>query len=521
MTSRQSRPHRRQGAPGAWRFFLRGWPAALLAAAPSLAWAQAEAPLDMPGWVDQVGEALAALVGPWIAREAFLGIRWITVCASLIALGFVALADLLLRALIRQQIRRHEARAAIASESERRTRHWLDRGLEAALPPLVLLVWVYGLYAAVSVLLIELAWRDQAGLVLGALGWLRGIGTLVGVVWLLYRVSRVAEGWLGALGARAGTGWDQVVLPLAGKTVRLALPLVGLILAIPTLDASPGVHALLRNGVSLILIGVVAFVLFQLVQAGEALLLGRYRLDVRDNLEARKVVTQVRVLNRVATAVIAVFALASMLMVFESVRQFGTSILASAGIAGIIVGFAAQRSIATLLAGFQIALTQPIRLDDVVIVENEWGRIEDITLTYVVVRIWDQRRLVVPITYFIEQPFQNWTRTSADLLGSVFLYADYTVPLGPLREELDRILAASPLWDGKVKVLQVTDARERTLELRALASAADASTAWDLRCEIREKLVAFLQARYPECLPRVRAEVLPGAGGDGARGGGG
>ena len=179
------------------------------------------------------------------------------------------------------------------------------------------------------------------------------------------------------------------------------------------------------------------------------------------------------VLKKVALTIIGVFTLASMLMVFESVRQFGASILASAGIAGIVVGFAAQRSIATLLAGFQIALTQPIRLDDVVIVEGEWGRIEDITLTYVVVRIWDLRRLVVPITYFIEQPFQNWTRSSAELLGTVFVYVDYSVPLDALRAQLTRLLEASPYWDGKVNVLQVTDAKEHTLEIRVLASAAD------------------------------------------------
>jgi small-conductance mechanosensitive channel len=209
----------------------------------------------------------------------------------------------------------------------------------------------------------------------------------------------------------------------------------------------------------------------------------------------------------VALTVIGIFTLASMLMVFDSVRQFGASILASAGIAGIVVGFAAQRSIATLLAGFQIALTQPIRLDDVVIVEGEWGRIEDITLTYVVVRVWDLRRLVVPITYFIEQPFQNWTRSSADILGTVFLYVDYAVPLDALRAELTRLLEASRFWDRKVNLLQVTDAKEQTLEIRALASAADASLAWDLRCEIREKLVAFIQQNYPESLPRLRASL--------------
>jgi hypothetical protein len=211
----------------------------------------------------------------------------------------------------------------------------------------------------------------------------------------------------------------------------------------------------------------------------------------------------------VAVSVIAIFMLASMLMVFDSVRQFGESILASAGIAGIVVGLAAQRSIAALLAGFQIAMTQPIRLDDVVIVEKEWGRIEEITLTYVVVRIWDLRRLVVPITYFIEQPFQNWTRASADILGTVFLYVDYTVPVDSLRGELTRILQASRFWDGKVNALQVTDAKEQTLEVRALASAADASLAFSLRCEIREQLVGFLQRNYPESLPKVRASFEP------------
>jgi small-conductance mechanosensitive channel len=194
-------------------------------------------------------------------------------------------------------------------------------------------------------------------------------------------------------------------------------------------------------------------------------------------------------------------------MVFDSVRQFGASILATAG---IVVGLAAQRSIGTLIAGLQIALTQPFRVDDVVIVENEWGHIEDITLTYVVVRIWDLRRLVVPITYFIEQPFQNWTRSSADILGTVFLYVDYSVPLEALRSELTRILAVSRHWDGKVNVLQVTDAKEHMLQLRALASAADASQSWDLRCEIREQLLGFVQREYPDSLPRLRASLETG-----------
>jgi small-conductance mechanosensitive channel len=172
-----------------------------------------------------------------------------------------------------------------------------------------------------------------------------------------------------------------------------------------------------------------------------------------------------------------------------------------------VIGFAAQRTIANLFAGFQLALTQPIRIDDVVIVEGEWGRIEEITLTYVVVRIWDLRRLILPLSYFIEQPFQNWTRQAADILGTVFIYTDYTIPVQAVRDELKRIVAKSSAWDGKVCVLQVTNATERALELRALASAPDASKAWDLRCEIREKLILFIQKHYPASLPKVRAEL--------------
>jgi small-conductance mechanosensitive channel len=237
----------------------------------------------------------------------------------------------------------------------------------------------------------------------------------------------------------------------------------------------------------------------------------RFDLAAADNLEARSVRTQVRGFRNVARFVIGVLSLSAVLMTFEGVRQLGVSLLASAGVAGIVIGFAAQRSIATVLAGIQIALTQPIRVDDVVIVEGEWGRIEEITLTYVVVKIWDLRRLVVPITYFIEQPFQNWTRVSAELLGSVFLHVDYKTPVEDVRKELARILEHSELWDRKVCSLVVTNASERTLELRALMSARDASALWDLRCHVREQLVGYLQRAHPACLPLVRAAVEHGA----------
>jgi small-conductance mechanosensitive channel len=178
-------------------------------------------------------------------------------------------------------------------------------------------------------------------------------------------------------------------------------------------------------------------------------------------------------------------------------------------VGGIIIGFAAQKSLSNLLAGFQLAFTQPLRIDDVLIVEGEWGRVEEITLTYVVLNIWDQRRLILPINYFIEKPFQNWTRNTADILGTVFLYLDYTAPLDALRAELTRLLEIDPLWDKRVKVLQVTNASEKTIEVRALMSASSSGNAFDLRCNVREGLITFLQKNHPDSFPVVRLEQMP------------
>lgn len=245
--------------------------------------------------------------------------------------------------------------------------------------------------------------------------------------------------------------------------------------------------------------GLIAFIRMSKLQ-----LLKKYDISLADNLKSRKVYTQYNILEKILIIIIGVIATAVTLMLFEGVRNVGVSLFASAGLAGLIIGLSAQKALGTILAGLQIAVTQPIRMDDVVIVENEWGWIEEINLTYVVVRIWDKRRLVVPSTYFLERPFQNWTRTSADILGTVFIYTDYTIPFEPLRQELTRLLKASPHWDGKVNVLQVTDAKEHTLEIRALMSAETSPKAWDLRVFVREKLIEFIQKEYPQCLPRTR-----------------
>ena len=259
-----------------------------------------------------------------------------------------------------------------------------------------------------------------------------------------------------------------------------------------------------RKASTLLFIFSFTWLCIKVLRVVKKLIVDNYDVHEADNLRARKVYTQFTILERIVIFILVVLALGIALMSFESIREIGVSVFASAGVAGIIIGFSAQKMIGTILAGIQIALTQPIRLDDVVIVEGEWGRIEEITLTYVVVKIWDKRRLVVPTTYFIEKPFQNWTKTSSDILGTVYLYTDYTVPFDALRKELNRIVEASDLWDKEVANIQVTDSKAGHVEVRALVSARDASTAWDLRVHVREKLIAFLQENYPESIAHTR-----------------
>jgi len=226
----------------------------------------------------------------------------------------------------------------------------------------------------------------------------------------------------------------------------------------------------------------------------------------QDDFGARRLQTQIHMLARAAHVLIVLVAAALVLTTFPAARNIGASLLASAGLAGIVAGFAARPVLGNLIAGLQIGFSQPIRLGDVVIVQNEWGVVEEITGTFVVIRIWDERRLVVPLQWWIENPFQNWTRNSTQLLGTIFLWVDYRMPIEPLRVELQRICAESSEWDRRVAVVQVTEAGERAVQVRALVSAPDAGQAWELRCKVRERLVAFIQREYPEYLPRVRAD---------------
>jgi small-conductance mechanosensitive channel len=285
------------------------------------------------------------------------------------------------------------------------------------------------------------------------------------------------------------------------------LPFILVLVVFPALPVSQAIGQAAAHALLLGLIAVVAWLVIRLIGYGEHMVVRRYQADVQDELTARRIRTQVEFFRRIAEAAVLLATVAAMLMTFPGIWSVGASMLASAGVAGLVAGIAAKPALSNLLAGMQIALTQPIRIDDVVIVEGEWGRIEEVNTTYVVICTWDLRRLIVPLTHFIEKPFQNWTRHSADLIGSVFLHTDYTVAVEEVRNELRRLLEANHLWDRKVCVLQVTDAKEQTIELRALVSAANAPMLWDLRCAVREGLIRFLQERYPEHLPRTRADI--------------
>jgi small-conductance mechanosensitive channel len=331
------------------------------------------------------------------------------------------------------------------------------------------------------------------------------IAVVAGLVikWILAFLIR-----LGQKKAAAFSLLRSVQLHLA-KPLSFFLPLLVLDLILPLMKLQPVVFNFLNKSTDVLLIISFATVLIGIVKVVEDYVYHYYKLDddIHD-LKERKIRTQLLFLRKVMIVVIILLTICAILLTFESLRKLGAGLLTSVGIGGIIIGFAAQRSLGNLFAGLQIAFTQPIRIDDFIVVEGEAGLVEEITLTYVVLNIWDQRRLILPINYFIERPFQNHTRKSSELLGTVHLYLDYTAPVDEIRKEFTRLIEASPLWDKRAAAIQVTNASENTMEVRALISAADGGKAFDLRCYIREQLLTFIQKNYPESLPKTRAVVL-------------
>jgi small-conductance mechanosensitive channel len=291
--------------------------------------------------------------------------------------------------------------------------------------------------------------------------------------------------------------------------IRLALCLAAVAVVLPFAPLNDTLRSELSHLFAVAVIALIGWISMRAVDIGASRYLQRFRLDTDENFLARKHVTQVRVFRRVIDTLIVIIAVSTALMTFESVKQYGVSLFASAGAAGLIVGLAARPLLSNLIAGVQIAITQPIRIEDAVIVENEWGWVEDIASTYVVIRLWDWRRMVVPLAYFIERPFQNWTRDTASLIGTVLLHVDYGADVGRIRRKLEDVAHESKLWDGAVVNLQVVETHPQTIELRALISARNAPQSWDLRCDIREKLLAFIREEMPEAMPRERSFVAP------------
>lgn len=458
-------------------------------------------------YLDNLATALTALLehwteqifGPAVTQPVWGSVTWADL---IVMLCFVALV-LAVNGFAAAFLRRKERQPADKPETQALRHHILN----ALGKPLYLLIWIYGVYLAATPLLVKLNSDGNLRFVREFFDKLFDLGVFAVLFWLFFRFTHVIEARLAQWAAKTNSKFDDLIVPLLGKSLRVIVPVVGIIFALPILNLPAEYAGILAKGSSILLIVAVALILFQAVNVGEKFVLAQYDITAADNLQARKVYTQVHVISKVVYVIIGLFTIASVLMLFEEVRRLGTSILASAGVVGIIIGFAAQKTIANLFAGFQLAMTQPIRLDDVVIVEGEWGRIEEISLTYVTIRIWDERRLVVPLSYFIEKPFQNWTRVSAQLLGSVYLWVDYTLPLDEIRKALKEIIEPHPLWDKRFWNLQVSDATEKTMQIRVLATSADSGKGWDLRCDIREKLIAYIQKNHPQSLPRFRAQL--------------
>lgn len=300
---------------------------------------------------------------------------------------------------------------------------------------------------------------------------------------------------------------------------RLALIAVAVSIAANLSPLNLPQTRLAQTILTMIVVLLIAWMVSVAVHVWITLYLRRFTRDSTDQFLKRKHVTQTHILQRVAVFIVWLTGIGVALMTFDGVRQLGISILASAGAAGLILGLALQPVLQNLLAGIQIAVTQPVRIGDALIVENEYGTVEDIRATYVVIRLWDLRRLVIPLSYFLEKPFQNWTRDSTELLGSVMVYLDYSVPIAKLRESCRKKLETLEKWDGKVFAVQVTDFRDNVMEVRVLMSSSDSAKLFDLRCEMREAIVTMLQRDYPEALPRLRALLEPDRRSAGTAGG--
>jgi small-conductance mechanosensitive channel len=447
---------------------------------------------DYSLWLDQIGKDAGST---FLQRVVFERVNWMRLLASIGGVVLLAVVCGLFLWFV------HRRAGEIKS---RKYQSWLALSASAIRKPFALFLAMCGGAFALMPLATGIIGRPTRIFYVGLLTTIFYAGWIIAVLWLLFRAVLAIEKRMSEWANRTDSVVGKVIVPIAGHTARLAVPLLGVILLLPLLKLPEDWTWATEKGFGILLIVAFSFLIVRGVNAVQTALMSRHRMDAPDNVSARRIYTQVSVIRKIIVTAVVILATGSILMMFDPVRQFGTSILASAGIAGIVLGFAAQRTLGNVLAGIQIALTQPLLIDDVVVVEGEFGQIEEITLTYVTVRTWDLRRLVLPITYFVEKPFQNWSRVSTELLGTVILYVDYQVPMGELRKELKQLVENNPKWDKRVCGLQMTDAKQNTVEVRALVSGADPGKLGDLRCEVREGLINFLVRNYPESLPRSR-----------------
>jgi len=447
---------------------------------------------DYSLWLDDIAKDSGSA---FLQRTVFEHVTWMRLLASL---GAIALLSILAGSfvwIVRRrageiQSRKHQSTLQLAASTIRK--------------PFAFFLWMCGGAFALMPIATGIIGRPTRIFYVGLLTAILYAGWIIALLWLAFRAVLATEKRMNEWADRTGSVIGKVIIPIAGHTLRLAVPLLGVILLLPLLRLPDNWTWAIDKGFSILLIVVFSVLIVRGVNAVQTALMSRHRLDAPDNLSARKIFTQVSVIRKIIVSAVVIIATGSILMMFDPVRQFGTSILASAGIAGIVIGFAAQKTLGNVLAGIQIALTQPLLIDDIVTVEGEFGQIEEITLTYVTVRTWDLRRLIVPITQLVEKPFQNWSRVSTELLGTVILYLDYQAPMGELRKELKRLVENHPKWDKRVCGLQVTDTKESTIEVRALISGSDPGKLGDLRCDVREGLIQFLVRHYPESLPKTR-----------------
>jgi small-conductance mechanosensitive channel len=443
-------------------------------------------------WLDQAAKDSGS---GFLQRPVFDRVTWMRLISSAVALALLSLLAGWFVWIVRRR----------AGEIQStRYQSWLALSAAAIRKPVALFLWMCG--GAFALLPIAAGIIDRPTRIF----WARSLtailyaGWIIALLWLIFRAIRAVEKRMRLWAENTRSLLGKILVPIVGQSLRIAVPLLGVILLLPLLKLPENWTWVTQKGVGILFIVALSFLIVHGINATQAALLSQQRLDMPDNISARRIYTQVSVIRKVIVTAVVIVATGSTLMLFDPVRQFGTSILASAGIAGIVLGFAAQKTLGNVLAGIQIALTQPLLIDDIVVVEGEFGQIEEITLTYVTVRTWDLRRLILPITYFVEKPFQNWSRISTDLLGAVILYLDYHAPIGELRKELKRLVENNPKWDRKVCGLQITDTKQTTIEVRALVSSTDPGKLSDLRCEVREGLIEFLCRNYPESLPRQR-----------------